>query len=151
MAKEEVDYSTIRIKNELRKELDSYKIEAESYSVVIAKLIEDNKKLKEDVEYLKEDKQKLYKLALATSDSVALVNNLHRISYFMDLVINDGTSTDEVKLQDLKKYLKEMLENNPEEVVVTIGFYKDMLATNEADVPEVLIEFENYVEENYSS
>ena len=42
MANNEVDYSTIRIKNDLRKELDSYKIEAESYSVVIAKLIEEN-------------------------------------------------------------------------------------------------------------
>lgn len=62
MVNNEVDYSTIRIKNDLRKELDSLKVEAESYSVVIAKLIEENKKLKEDVEYLKEDKRKLYKL-----------------------------------------------------------------------------------------
>ena len=58
----EEDYSTIRIKSSLRNVLDSYKVEAESYSVVIAKLIEENKKLKGTVEYLKEDKKKLYKL-----------------------------------------------------------------------------------------
>ena len=73
MAEKEVDYPTIRIKNDLRKELDSYKVEAESYSVVIAKIIEENSKLKEDVEFLKEDRLKLYQLALGTENSVALI------------------------------------------------------------------------------
>ena len=145
MVNNEVDYSTIRIKNDLRKTLDSFKVEAESYSVVIAKLIEENNKLKEDVEYLKEDKAKLYKLALATSDSVALVNNVHKATYFIGLVVNDVTSTEEEKLQDLKTYLKEMLEDNPEDVIATIDNIKNMLATEEASVPEVLITFEDFV------
>ena len=149
MANNEVDYSTIRIKNDLRKELDSLKIEAESYSVVIAKLIEENSKLKEDVEYLKEDKQKLYKLVLKTSDSVALVNDIHKISYFIGLVVNDVSSTEEEKLQDLKTYLKEMLEENPEGVKATIEIFKEMLELEEVDLPEVLVEFEKYVEENF--
>ena len=145
----EVDYSTIRIKNDLRKELDSYKVEAESYSVVIANLIEENKKLKGTVEYLKEDKKKLYKLALATSDSVALVNNIHKATYFIGLVINDESTTNEEKLQELEIYLSEMLESNPEDVKATIRSLKEMLELDEVAVPEVLIEFENYVEENY--
>ena len=145
----EVDYSTIRIKNDLRKELDSYKVEAESYSVVIAKLIEENKKLKGTVEYLKEDKKKLYKLVLVISDSVALVNNIHKATYFIGLVINDESTTNEEKLQELEIYLSEMLESNPEDVKATIRNLKEMLELDEVAVPEVLIEFENYVEEKY--
>ena len=149
MANNEVDYSTIRIKNDLRKELDSYKIEAESYSVVIAKLIEENKQLKEQVVYLKEDKSKLYKLALGTSNSVALVNNLHKATYFITSVINDVSTTEEEKLQELEIYLSEMLEENPSDVKATISNLKEMLELEKLPVPEVLIEFENYVEENY--
>jgi len=151
MVEKEVDYSTIRIKNDLRKELDSYKVEAESYSVVIAKLIEENSKLKEDVEFLKEDRIKLYELALGTENSVALINNIHKATYFIALVVNDVTSTEEEKLQQLKTYLKEMLEKYPSDVMATIRNLKEMLELEEVPVPEVLIQFENYVVENYSS
>lgn len=149
MAEKEVDYSTIRIKNDLRKELDSYKVEAESYSVVIAKLIEENSKLKEDVEFLKEDRLKLYQLALGTENSVALINNIHKATYFIALVVNDVTSTEEEKIQQLKTYLSGMLEKYPSDVKATIENLKEMLELEGADVPEVLIQFENYVEENY--
>lgn len=151
MVEKEVDYSTIRIKNDLRKELDSYKVEAESYSVVIAKLIEENSKLKEDVEFLKEDRLKLYELALGTNNSVALINNIHKATYFITLVVNDVSSTEEEKLQQLKEYLSEMLEENPSDVMATISNLKEMLELEEVPVPEVLIQFENYVVENYSS
>ena len=149
MAEKEVDYSTIRIKNDLRKELDSYKVEAESYSVVIAKLIEENSKLKEDVEFLKEDRLKLYELALGTNNSVALISNIHKATYFITLVVNDVTSTEEEKLQQLKEYLSEMLEKYPSDVKATISNLKEMLELEEVPVPEVLIQFENYVVENY--
>lgn len=149
MAEKEVDYSTIRIKNSLRIELDSYKVEAESYSVVIAKIIEENSKLKEDVEFLKEDRLKLYELALGTNNSVALINNIHKATYFITLVVNDVTSTEEEKLQQLKEYLSGMLEENPSDVKATISNLKEMLELEEVDVPEVLIQFENYVVENY--
>lgn len=68
MEEKEVDYSTIRIKNSLRLELDSLKVESESYSVVIARLIEENKRLKESMEDLKADKDKLFKIALSDND-----------------------------------------------------------------------------------
>ena len=69
MEEKEVDYSTIRIKNSLRLELDSLKVESESYSVVIARLVEENKRLEESVEDLKADKDKLFKIALSDNDS----------------------------------------------------------------------------------
>lgn len=54
MTKEEnvPDYSTIRIKNNIRNELDNLKVETESYSVVISKLLEENVELKSDKETL---------------------------------------------------------------------------------------------------
>lgn len=141
----EEDYSTIRIKSSLRNVLDSYKVEAESYSVVITNLINENKRLKEDVEYLKEEKKDLYKLALKTSDSAALINNIHKATYFISLVVNDISSTEEEKLKDLKKYLKEMLAADKDSVIAAIDNILDMLATEEADVPEVLVQFKKYV------
>lgn len=62
MNKKEVDYSTIRIKNSLRLELDSLKVESESYSVVIANVIRKNKELEAEVEELKADKKELFRL-----------------------------------------------------------------------------------------
>lgn len=141
----EVDYSTIRIKNDLRKELDSYKVEAESYSVVITNLINENKRLKENVEYLKEEKKDLYKLALKTSDSAALINNIHKATYFIVKVIEDKTLEHEEQLRLLKEYLSEMLATDKDSVIATISNLKEMLELEEADVPEVLIEFEKYV------
>jgi len=145
-----VDYTTIKITNNVKDKLLELKVDNEGYSVIIANLLEENKKLKEDVEYLKEDKSKLYKLALATSDSVALVNNIHKVTFFITLVVNDVSSTEEEKLTDLKKYLKEMLSTDKDSVIASIDNLKDMLASEEASVPEVLLAFESYVE-NYTS
>ena len=149
MADKEVDYSTIRIKNNLRKTLDSYKIENETYSVVIFNLIKENERLKEDVAYLKEEKKDLYKIVLSTSDSVALIDYIYKATYFITKVLNDNTLTEEEQLQDLKTYLKEMLESYPYDVKATIKNLKEMLELEKVDVPEVLIKFEKYVEENY--
>ena len=144
------DSTTIKITNTVKDKLLELKIDNEGYSVIIANLLEENKKLKEDVEYLKEDKSKLYKLALATSDSVALVNNIHKVTFFITLVVNDVSSTEEEKLTDLKKYLKEMLATDKDSVIASIDNLKEIFSSEGASVPEVLITFESYVE-NYSS
>ena len=138
----EEDYSTIRIKSSLRNVLDSYKVEAESYSVVMTNLINENKRLKEDVEYLKEEKKDLYKLALKTSDSAALINNIHKATYFIAKVIEDVGTTEEEKLQVLKTYLKEMLEEDPTSILTAIEILKDMAEESSLDI---LTKFENYV------
>ena len=46
MVNKEVDYTTIRIKNDIKKELDKLKIENETYSVIIGQLLKDNKRIK---------------------------------------------------------------------------------------------------------
>lgn len=144
-----VESTTIKITNVVKEKLLDLKVDNEGYSVIIANVLKENERLKEDVEYLKEEKKDLYKLALKTSDSVALVNNIHKATYFMVKVLNDVSSTNEEKLQDLKTYLKEMLESYPYDVKATIMNLKEMLELEETEVPEVLIEFEKYVKENY--
>ena len=78
-----VESTTIKITNTVKDKLLELKVDNEGYSTIIANLLIENEKLKADVEYLKEEKKDLYKLALKTSDSAALVNNIHKATYFI--------------------------------------------------------------------
>ena len=69
MAGTEKNYTTMRITNNVKDKLEDMKIDNESLSIVIARLIEDNKQLRED-------KETLYKIVLNTSNSIAFPNNL---------------------------------------------------------------------------
>lgn len=145
MAANEESYSTIRVKSTLRTKLDSFKVENESYSVVIANLISENERLNKDVEYLKEEKKDLFKLALRTSDSVALVNNVHKATYFISKVVSDRTLTDKDQLKLMEEYLSEMLATDKTSVVITLNNFKDMLLSEGLDVPTALTEYEEIV------
>ena len=130
------DLKPMKIEATVKEDLDSLKYyENESYTSVIKRLIEENKQLKED-------KKQLYKMALKTEDSVALVNNVHKATYFIAKVIEDVGTAEEEKLQVLKTYLKEMLEEDPTSILESIEILKDM-ASDESLV--ILTKFENYV------
>lgn len=130
------DLKPMKIEAAVKEDLDSLKYyENESYTSVIKRLIEENKQLKED-------KKQLYKLALKTEDSIALVNNVHKATYFIAKVIEDVGTAEEEKLQVLKTYLKEMLETDPTSILESIEILKDM-ASDESLV--ILTKFENYV------
>ena len=130
------DLKPMKIEAAVKKDLDSLKYyENESYTSVIKRLIEENKQLKED-------KKELYKMALATEDSAALINNVHKATYFIAKVIEDVGTAEEEKLQVLKTYLKEMLEEDPTSILESIEILKDM-ASDESLV--ILTKFENYV------
>ena len=130
------DITTIKLPKTLKEELDSLKYyEKEPVYNVVKRLIEENKQLKED-------KVQLYKLALRTEDSVALVNNVHKATYFIANVIEDVGTAEEDKLQVLETYLSEMLATDPTSILTAIDILKD---GTEEDVPEVLTKFENYV------
>ena len=81
-------------------------------------------------------------MALRTEDSVALVNNVHKATYFIANVIEDVATPEEDKLQVLETYLQEMLVEDPNSILTAIEILKDL---PEENVPEVLIKFENYV------
>ena len=130
------DITTIKIPKDLKEELISLKFyESESIYNVIKRLVEENKQLKED-------KKELYKMALATEDSAALINNVHKATYFIAKVIEDVGTTEEDKLQVLKTYLSEMLEEDPTSILTAIEILKDMAEESSLDI---LTKFENYV------
>jgi len=130
--------TTIKISNEVRDKLTDLKLDNEGYSVVIARLIEENKALRED-------KANLYKMALGTSDSVALPNNVHKATYFIVKVLSDTGVNDSEKLDLMKTNLSEMLETDPTSITASIDNLKEMLILDSEEVPSVLIEFENYI------
>ena len=130
------DITTIKLPKKLKEELDLIKYyETEPVYNVVKRLIEENKQLKED-------KKELYKMALATEDSADLINNVHKATYFIAKVIEDVGTTEEEKLQVLKTYLKEMLEEDPTSILTAIEILKDMAEESSLDI---LTKFENYV------
>ena len=130
------DLKLMKIEATVKEDLDSLKFyENESYTSVIKRLIEENKQLKED-------KIQLYKLALATEDSAALFNNVHKATYFIIKVVEDKGTAEEEKLQVLKTYLKEMLETDPTSILTSIDILKE--GASEGTI-EILTKFENYV------
>jgi len=140
-----VESTTIKITNTVKDKLLELKVDNEGYSTIIANVLKENKKLKEDIEYLKEDKMNLYKLVLSTSDSVALVNNVHKATYFISKVVSDRTLTDKDQLKLMEEYLSEMLATDKTSVVITLNNFKDMLLSEGLDVPTALTEYEEIV------
>ena len=140
-----VESTTIKITNTVKNKLLKLKVDNEGYSTIIANLLEENKKLKEDVEYLKEEKRNLYKIALSTSDSVALMTNVHKAVYYITSIISDRTLEANEQLVQLEEELSEMLEIDKDSVVTSISIIKDSIKTNLEKVPDVLLEFEKYV------
>ena len=130
--------TTIKISNEVRDKLTDLKLDNEGYSVVIARLIEENKQLRED-------KANLYKMALRTSDSVALPNNVHKATYFIVKVLSDIGTNDSEKLDLMKTNLSEMLETDPTSIIDTIENLREMIILDGEEVPPVLSEFETYI------
>jgi len=127
----------VKIHEDVKAELDSLKyFENDSYSTVIKRLIEENKQLKED-------KIKLYKMALATEDSPALINNVHKAVYFIANVIEDVSTDEAEKLNVLEIYLNEMIVEDSAAVLDGIDILKD--GAEDEVVISILTKFENYV------
>lgn len=127
----------VKIHEDVKAELDLLKyFENDSYSTVIKRLIEENKQLKED-------KIKLYKMALATEDSPALINNVHKAVYFIANVIEDVSTDEAEKLNVLETYLSEMIVEDSAAVLDGIDILKD--GAEDEVVISILTKFENYV------
>lgn len=121
--------TTIKITNEVRDKLTDLKLDNEGYSVVIARLIEDNKKLSEDKEMLS---SVLSNISVSNTD-------IKVYSEIISFIVN-GSS--ENKLQDLKNYFSNKIEVESIEILEALENVKKYYVE---EVPSVLIEFENYI------
>ena len=127
-----VDYSTIRLKNTIRKELDSLKVESESYSVVINNLLAENKRLHKDNKLLSD---------VLRSISTSSIN-VKLYTEIMLYTISDS-SEDHVKLDSLLNYFKDKIEVESVEVLEAIDNAKAVInAESVLDSFEILIKDE---------
>lgn len=141
MANKEIAETTIRVFKSSKDKLKKLKLGNEGDAVVLERLLKENKELRHD-------KEMLYKIILKTSDSVAFPNNIHRATFFISKVVYDNGIDDEAKIETLKKYLNEMLADDPNSISESIGNIKEMLTGIGEPVPQILLNFESYVNEN---
>ena len=135
MADKEKAETTIRIYGSTKDKLKDLKFGNEGDAVVVARLIEENKQLKEE-------KLKLYEIL-----SVANVPNI-RIKTFTEIIesVINGSSADQ--LQVLKDFFNsDVLTVEPIEVKEAVEIVKNNYG--ESDSPQVLKDFEVYVNGNH--
>ena len=134
MAKEKAE-TTIRIYASSKEKLKELKFGNEGDAVVIARLLEEN-------EALKEEKKTLYEIL-----SVANVPNV-RINTFTEVIENVINGSSANQLQVLKDiFNSKILTIEPIEVKEAIEKVKNNYGEN--DLPQVLADFESYVNGNH--
>ena len=134
MAKEKAE-TTIRIYASSKEKLKELKFGNEGDAVVIARLLEEN-------EALKEEKKTLYEIL-----SVANVPNV-RINTFTEVIENVINGSSANQLQVLKDiFNSKILTIEPIEVKEAIEKVKNNYGEN--DSPQVLADFESYVNGNH--
>lgn len=126
----------VKLNTEVKAELDSLKYyENDSYSTVIKRLIEENKRLTED-------KKQLFHL-LINKDKLEIEGTNFNKVYGFILATDNIENTEEVKLQVMGIYLKDIIEEDPSSVIEAV----DMLietTVNEESI-STLKKFKNYV------
>ena len=117
------EFKQIRLNPNVRGLLDDYKMEGESYSIAIGRLFREN-------EILRESQNTLLKMAMQTSDSIALPSMTHRI-YFLIMhmikVMNGEVShNDEYYFDGMIDCFIDLCEENLSEVCLALKtFNKD--------------------------
>lgn len=130
------DLKPMKIEAAVKEDLDSIKYyENESYTSVIKRLIEENKQLKED-------KKQLFQLLINKDELDITGNNFNKVYGFI-LATDNIDNTEEVKLQVMEIYLKDIIEEDPSSVVEAV----DMLieTTFNEDSISTLKKFKNFV------
>lgn len=126
----------VKLNAEVKAELDSLKYyENDSYSTVIKILIEENKQLKED-------KKQLFQLLINKDELAIEGNNFNKVYGFL-LATDNIENTEEVQLQVMEIYLKDIIEEDPNSVIEAV----DMLIENTVNENTIstLKKFKNYV------
>jgi len=134
MTKEKAE-TTIRIYKSTKEKLKELKFGNEGDAVVIARLIEENKQLKEE-------KSKLFDIL-----STVNVPNV-RVSTFTEVIENiiNGSSADQLQvLKDI--FSSQILIIEPVELKEAVENVKNNYGEN--DLPQVLKDFESYVNGNH--
>ena len=126
----------VKLNAEVKAELDSLKYyENDSYSTVIKRLIEENKQLKED-------KKQLFQLLINKDNLEIEGTNFNKVYGFL-LSLDNIENAEEVKLQVMEIYLKQVIEEDPDSVIEAV----EMVIENSVneEIISTLEKFKNYV------
>lgn len=130
------DITTIKLPKTLKEELDSLKYyEKEPVYNVVKRLIVENNQLKED-------KKQLFQLLINKDELTLEGTNFNKVYGFL-LSLDNIDNAEEVQLQVMEIYLKDIIEEDPTSVIEAV----DMLietSVNEDSI-STLKKFKNYV------
>lgn len=130
------DITTIKIPKKLKEEVEALKYyEKEPIYNVVKRIIEDNKQLKED-------KKQLFQLLINKDELDISGNNFNKVYSFL-LATDNIENSEEVQLQVMEIYLKDIIETDPSSVIGAV----EMLIENTVDENSIatLTKFKNYV------
>ena len=137
------DLKTIKVSDKVKKELDSFRLDKETYNLTIQRLIRENNSLRQD-------KDTLMKIALKTEDSIAFANVNHSSFFAITNVLKDNSFSDDEKLSYLKVYLKPSILQDKEAVLSMIEAIKsDYGFSEEFASPNVLDKLSSFIQESY--
>lgn len=129
---------SIKVTENVIKELKEMKLESESYNVTIQRLMRENKELKHD-------KEILMKIAMRTPDSMAFPDITHSTYFALMQVLKDINLSPIEQINYLKVYLKPSLEINYVEVLKAIDDF-----TNEfEEYKDLLLNLVMWIEKQY--
>ena len=130
------DLKPMKIEATVKEDLDSIKYyENESYTSVIKRLIEENKQLKED-------KKQLFQLLINEDELDISGSNFNKVYGFI-LATDNINNAEEVKLQVMESYLKDIIEEDPSSVVEAVEMLIE--TTVNKNTIDTLTKFKNYV------
>ena len=130
------DLKPMKIEATVKEDLDSIKYyENESYTSVIKRLIEENKQLKED-------KKQLFQLLINEDELDISRSNFNKVYGFI-LATDNINNAEEVKLQVMEIYLKDIIEEDPSSVVEAVEMLIE--TTVNKNSIDTLTKFKNYV------
>lgn len=132
------EYKQVRLNPDVREQLDSYKMDGESYSIAIRRLFKER-------DSLLKDKDRLMKMAMKTEDSIALPNINHSVIFAVMEVLKMENQSDEDKLKSLKIYLRPCLEKNPSQVFSIINGFKEEYD----EFSSILEELSSWIQDKY--
>jgi hypothetical protein len=134
----DVSFTSIKVSDKVKADLDSIRLDKESYNIAIQRLIRENQSLRYD-------KDCLMKIAMKTEDSIAFPNVNHSVHFALSQVLGDGIASDDEKLSALKIYLRPSLDEDCNAVLTIIDEFK---SENRIGV-QVLDDLTAWIRESY--
>lgn len=162
---------TIKVSDKVKADLDSIRLDKETYNLAIQRLIQENSSLKrqissyddtlellknvvnkqsDEIKAVREDKDSLMKIALKTEDSIAFPNVNHSSFFAITQVLKDSSYSDDEKLSFMKIYLKPSILEDKEAVLSMIEAIKsDYGFSEEFANPQLLDKLSSFIQETY--